>query len=126
MKPELKSLAVILTVLGVIDLVMVPVMMHANVHHPNNIPTAAIILGAVFGVVTLASVAGLARAARWAFWTAVVTRVLDSVSALLGAVGGPGTVYVVMGWVMLALSVAAIVLLVRGRPGRAVHAATHA
>jgi hypothetical protein len=124
MKTQFKQLAALLAVLGVGDLVMVPVMYHANQTHAGTPPMAAIILGGILGVVTLAAIPGLAQGRRWAFWTVLVTRIIDMVSAVLGVFGGPGTLFVVVGVLMLVVSVPTLVLLFRTRPARATAPAT--
>jgi hypothetical protein len=122
MKSGFRPLAVLLAVLGIVDLAMVPVMINAN----NPPPMAATILSGVLGVVTLVSIPGLAQGRRWALWVAVISRVLDAVSCVLGAVGGPAAGFKVAGVIGLILSIAAIVLLVRVSPRRAVRAASGA
>jgi len=119
MKTQFRQLAVLLAVLGIGDLIMVPVMYHQNTTHPGgNPPIAAIILGGVLGVLTLASLPGLAQGRRWAFWVVLVTRIIDIVSAVLGVFGGPGTLFVVVGVIMLVVSVPTLILLFRQRPAR--------
>ena len=121
MKTQFRQLAVLLAVLGIGDLIMVPVMYHQNTTHPGgNPPMAAIILGAVLGVLTLASLPGLAQGRRWAFRVVLVTRIIDMVSAALGVFAGPGGLFVVVGVVIIALSIAALVLLFRQRAARPV------
>ena len=116
MKSPFSRLAALLAVLGAIDLIMVPVMYHQNTTHPGgNPPMAAIVVGGILGVLTLAGIPGLAQGKRWAFWLVLVTRIIDMVSAVLGVFGGPGTLFVVMGVVILVLSVGALILLFRQR-----------
>jgi hypothetical protein len=116
MKSPFSRLAAVLAVLGAIDLIMVPVMYHQHTTHPGgNPPMAAIVLGGILGVLTLAGIPGLAQGKRWAFWLVLVTRVIDMVSAVLGVFGGPGTLFVVMGVVLFVLSVGALILLFRQR-----------
>jgi hypothetical protein len=120
MKSGLKPLAVLLAFLGVGDLVMVPVMLDANhLYHTGNPPMPAIVLAAVLGIATLASIRGAMQGRRWAFWTVAITRALDIVTSVLGIVAGPGLLYAVVGVVIVVLSVAAIVALVRLSPRRA-------
>jgi len=121
MKSSFRQLAALLVVLGVGDLVMVPVMYHANQQHAGTPPMAAIVLGGILGVLTLACIPALAQGRRWAFWVVLVTRAIDMVSAVLGVFGGPGTLFVVVGVCALVLSIAALVLLFRQRPA---HTAT--
>ncbi len=114
MKSGLRRMAVLLGILGIGDLVMVPFMLAANHHSSSgNPPMAAIILGAVLGVATLASIPGLLQGRRWAFWVATICRLLDTISAVLGVFAGPGTLFVVVGAVNAVLSIAALVALVR-------------
>jgi uncharacterized membrane protein (DUF2068 family) len=122
MKSQFRQLAALLAILGVGDLVMVPVMYHANQQHAGTPPMAAIVLGGILGVLTLAAIPGLAQGRRWAFWVVLVTRAIDIVSAVLGVFGGPGTLFVVVGAISFVLSVGALVLLFRQRPARTVHA----
>jgi len=127
MKSELRPLAAILAVVGVLDLVMVPFTIHANSQHPGNqVPVAAIAGGVVLGAVTLVSIAGLAKGAKRAFWALLASRILDAMSALLGTFGGPGALFVVTGVIFLVLSAASIVLLVRLWPRGAAQAASGA
>jgi hypothetical protein len=71
------------------------------------------------GVVTLAAAFGVVRAARWAFIAALVCRAVDTLSLLLGAFNHPTVFLGVNGVILVVLSVAAIVLLVRQFPPRA-------
>jgi hypothetical protein len=124
MKTPFKRLAAVLVALGVIDLAMIPVMYHQNTTHPGgNPPMAAIVLGGIIGVLTLAGIPGLAQGKRWAFWLVLVTRVIDMVSAVLGTFAGPGMLFTVVGVIIIALSVGALVLLVRQRPARSTRSA---
>jgi hypothetical protein len=124
MKPGLKPLTALLVVLGIADLVMVPIMFWANHHYAGDPPVPAIFLGAVIGAGTLASIAGLTRGRRWGFWLAMVTRILDAVTAVLGVAGGPNIFFGVVGVILLVLSVPAVVLLVRVNSRRAVGVAS--
>jgi hypothetical protein len=124
MKSPFRQLAALVAALGAIDLIMVPFMDHANHTHAGTPPMPAVILSGVLGVLTLAALPGLARGRRWAFWLVLITRIIDMVSAVLGVFAGPGTLFVVMGVVILAVSVAALVLLFRQRPARAAATAT--
>lgn len=118
MKFGLRPLAVLLAILGAGDLVMVPFMIEANHHTADAIPTAAIVLGAILGVATLASIRGVIQGRRWAFWVAATCRILDTISAVLGVVAGPGAGFVVVGAFSALLSIAAIVAMVRLNPRR--------
>jgi hypothetical protein len=109
MKSYMNPLAALLAVLGLQDLIMVPIMLGAH----SQPPMAAIIASGVLGVGTLASIPGLARGSRWAFWTALACRIIDALSSALGAAGGPEPGFKVDGAVALVLSVAAIVMLIR-------------
>jgi hypothetical protein len=109
MKTPITPLTALLAVLGLGDLIMVPVMLQAH----SQPPAAAIILSGVLGVTTLASIPGLVQGRRWAFWSVLACRVLDAVSAALGAAGGPETFLKAAGVVALVLSIAAIVMLIR-------------
>jgi hypothetical protein len=111
MKSGFKPLAALLAILAVQDLVMVPIMAHAN---PGP-PLPATVLSGVLGIATLVSIPGLARGRRWAYWVALVSRILDALSAALGTAFGPAALFVAVGAAALILSIAAIVLLVRLR-----------
>jgi hypothetical protein len=126
MKAGHKSLAVLLAVLGIGDLVMVPFMIQANHQHAGTPPMPAIVVSAVLGVATLATIHGAIQGRRWAFWVQVICRVVDMVSAVLGIFGGPDLTFGITGAIGLALSAAAVVLLVRLNPRRAVRAASSA
>jgi hypothetical protein len=120
MRSPVTLLAALLAVLGLEDLVLVPVMVQAH----SQPPMAAIIASGVLGAVTLASIPGLTRGRRWAFWTALVCRILDALSGALGAAGGSETVLKVAAAVALVLSVAAIIMLIRFSRRRAVSPAS--
>lgn len=122
MKSYLNPLTVLLAVLGLEDLIMVPIMLGAH----SQPPMAAIIASGVLGAATLASIPGLVRGRRWAFRTVLICRIIDALSAALGAAGGPEPGFKVAGAVVLVLSVAAIVMLIRFSRSRAVGAATAA
>jgi len=119
MKSGLKSLTVLLAILGIGDLAMVPVMIAANHHNAGTPPAPAIVLGAILGVATLASALGVAQGRRWGFILAMICRILDAASSALGVLSGPNTVLNVTGGIGVALSVAAIVQLIRLNPRRA-------
>jgi hypothetical protein len=51
--------------------------------------------------------------ARWALWTALACRIVDALSAALGAAGGPEPGFKVAGAVALVPSIAAIIMLIR-------------
>jgi hypothetical protein len=122
MKPYFSPLAALLTVLGIEDLIMVPIMLEAH----SQPPVAAIIASGVLGAATLASIPGLVRGRRWAFWATLACRIVDALSAGLGAAGGPEPGFKVAGAVVLVLSVAAVVLVIRFSRRRAVAAANPA
>jgi hypothetical protein len=122
MKPYLNPLAALLIVLGLEDLIMVPIMLGAH----SQPPMAAIIASGVLGAATLASVPGLMQGRRWAFWTVLACRIVDALSSALGAAGGPEPGFKVAGAVVLVLSVAAIVMVIRFSRDRAVGAASAA
>ncbi len=126
MKSGFRQLAALLAVVGAEDLVMVPFMIDANQHNAGTPPMAAIVLSGVLGAATLASIAGLAKGRRWAFWVAVISRIVDVLNSVLGVLAGPGAVFVIGGAFALILSVPAVILLVRLRPRGAVRAATGA
>jgi hypothetical protein len=120
MKSGFRPLAVLLGILGVIDLVMVPVMLDANsLYHNGNPPVPAIILGGVLGVATLASIPAARQGRRWAFRVVLITRALDVITSVLGVVAGPGLLYAITGAVTIVLSGAAIAVLIRLSPRRA-------
>jgi len=119
MKLGLRNLAALLAILGVVDLVMVPFMIEANHHTANAIPPPAIVLGAVLGIATLASIRGVVQGRRWAFWVATICRILDTITSVLGVFAGPGIGFVVVGAVTVVLSIAAIVAMGRLNPRRA-------
>jgi lysylphosphatidylglycerol synthetase-like protein (DUF2156 family) len=119
MKPDFKLTTILLILTGVLDLVAVPFAISANHHQSDAVPPVAIVLIAIFGAATLVAAFGVARAARWAFITALVCRVLDTVSSLLGAFNHPTVFLGVNGVIVVVLSVPAIVLLIRQFPRRA-------
>ena len=117
-------LAALLAVLGIEDLAMIPVMVQAQAH--NQPPMAATVLSGVLGAAFLVSIPGLARGRRWAFWTALVSLVVNALNSLLAAAAGPEVIFKAAGAFGLVLSIVAIALLVRLSPRRAVRAATEA
>jgi hypothetical protein len=122
MKSPLRPLTALLVVLGIEDLAMIPVMVLAPAH--SQPPMAAAALSGVLGAATLVSIPGLARGRRWAFWTALVCRILDALNSLMGTVAGPEAIFKVAGAFALVLSIVAIALLVRVSPRRAARAAS--
>jgi hypothetical protein len=74
MKSPMTHLAALLAVLGLEDLIMVPIMAEAR----SQPPVAAIIASGVLGTTTLASIPGQAQGRRWAFWTALACRIVDA------------------------------------------------
>jgi hypothetical protein len=124
MKSGLRSLTVLLAILGIGDLAMVPVMIAANHHNAGTPPAPAIVLGAIVGVATLASALGVAQGRRWGFILATTCRIVDAASSGMGILFGPDTFLKAAGGIGFALSVAAIVLLIRLNPRRALRRAT--
>jgi hypothetical protein len=123
MKTGLRSLIALLIVLGVGDLVMVPFMIGAYHRTAGTPPMPAIVLGAILGVATLVSIIGVTRGRRWGYLVAMICRILDTVSMALGIVAGPGVGFAIVGGFGVVLSIAAIVLLVRLNPRRALRGA---
>lgn len=128
MKSLVTPLAAVLAVLGLEDLIMVPIMIEAH----NQPPTAASILSGVLGAAFLASILGvasspgLARGRRGTFWVAMACLIVNAVNSALGAMAGQETVFKAGGAIGLVLSAAAVVLLVRFSPRRAARAASAA
>lgn len=118
MTPVRRLTIVILAVAAVGDIIGVPFMIAANHHSANAVPAPAIAAGAIIAVLTLVGAAGLARAIRGAWTLSLVVRILDAVNNALGAGNHPTTATTAGGAVLLALSVVAIVLLVRVRRER--------
>jgi hypothetical protein len=118
MKSGLRSLTTLLVILGVGDLAMVLPMLAAYHRTAGTPPMPAIVLGAVLGVATLGSVVGVRQGRRWAFVTSIICRALDILSSVLGTFSGPGVLFHVVGVACIALSVPAVVLLVRLDPRR--------
>ncbi len=102
----------ILLAVGVADLVGVPFMVAANHASANALPSFALPLGALVGVLTLAGAVGLARASRWAWWLSLIVRVVDTVTSVLGVTGRPSMALTVISVFCLIGSVVAIGLLV--------------
>jgi 4-amino-4-deoxy-L-arabinose transferase-like glycosyltransferase len=119
MKPDFKLTTILLVLAGLLDLVAVPFAVSANHHQSDAVPPVAIILIAIVGVVTLVAAFGVAQGMRWAFIAALVCRVLDTVSSVLGALNHPTVFLGINGVILVVLGVAAIVLLVRQFPRRA-------
>jgi len=71
MRSDLKLFAILLGALGIFDLVLVPFMIAEYHRTPGTPPMAAIILGAVLGIVTLTTALGVAQGRRWGFAAAV-------------------------------------------------------
>ena len=123
MKPGLKLMTVLLGILGIGDLAMVPFMIAANHHTAGTPPVPAIVAAVIIGVATLVSAVGVTQGRRWAFRVAMTCRILDSISSVLGLLARPSAVLTAGGAVGLVLSIAAIVLLVRLNPRRALRRA---
>lgn len=119
MKREIGLTTILLGVLGLGDLATVPVMIAAHQHAPGQPPVPAIAAVAIIGIATLASAGGAAHGRKRAVRVALICRILDSISAILGLVVRPSTALFALGAVTLALSLAAIIKLVRLNPNRA-------
>jgi hypothetical protein len=119
LKPDFKLTTILLVLTGLLDLVSLPFALSANHHQSDAVPPVAIVLIAIVGVVTLAAAFGVAQGMRWAFITALVCRVLDTVSSVLGALNHPTVFLGVNGVILVVLGVAVIVLLIRQFPRRA-------
>ena len=72
---------------------------------------------------TLAWLPGVRQDRRWAFRVSMICRVVDTVTSAPGILAGPGIGFAVVGGFGVALSVLAIVLLVRLSPARALRRA---
>jgi hypothetical protein len=120
MKSPLTPLAALLAVLGLEDLIMIPFMVQSH----NQPPVAATILSGVLGAAFLASITGVGRGRRWAYWTAMACLIVNAVNSALATMAGPEALFKAGGAAGLVLSVAAIVLLVRLSPRRAARAAS--
>src|SRR5215475_7778812 len=111
-----RQLTVLLGILGLGDLAMVPFMIAAHQHAPGQPPLPAIAAVGIIGIATLASARPAVQGSRRAFRVALTCRVLDSISSILGlAVRPSGALIGLSAWT-LALSVAAVILLVRLSP----------
>jgi hypothetical protein len=84
---------------------------------------AAIILGAVLGIATLLTALGVAQGRRWAFAAALACRIVDLVTNALGAINHPDALLGAGGIAGTVLSIAAIIMLVRLNPWRALRRA---
>jgi hypothetical protein len=118
MKPDYKLMTVLLGILVVLDVVAVPLMIAANHHTHGTPPVPAIVVTAIIAIATLVSTVGVARGVRWAFRVALICRIIDAVSNLLGLTAHPSAATAVGGGVGLVLSLVALVLLVRLNPRR--------
>jgi hypothetical protein len=102
---------------GAIDLLALPFLVaghHEYLHKP---PTAAIVAVTIIGLVTVASAIGLAQGRRWSRRTAIMARVLDSISWILGLVAHPDLLLTTIAAVGLVFSIVTILLLARLNPG---------
>ena len=97
---------------------MVPFMIAANHRTAGTPPMPAIAAGALIGRATLASLPGVRQDRRWAFRVSMTCRAVDAISSALGILAGPAVGFAVVGGFGVALSVLAIVLLVRLSPAR--------
>jgi hypothetical protein len=123
MKNAKNTLLAALLILGIGDLAMVPFMIAANHRTAGTPPVPAIAVGALIGLATLASLPGVRQDRRWAFRVSMICRVVDTITSALGILAGPGIGFAVVGGFGVALSVLAIVLLVRLSPARALRRA---
>ncbi len=124
MRPDLKLFAIFLGALGVFDLAFVPFMIAEYHRTPGTPPMAAIILGAILGIATLTTAPGVAQGRRWAFAAALALRIVDLVTNALGAINHPDAVLGAGGVAGTVLAIAAIVMLVRLNPRRALRRAS--
>jgi hypothetical protein len=124
MKLTVTPLTSMLAILGIMYLAMVPVMALAPAR--DQPPMAATVLSGLLGAAALASIPGLIRGRRWAFWTAMTTGVVGGLNSFMGLAFGPEVSFKASGGLGLALSIAAVVALIRLRPGHAVGAASGA
>lgn len=98
--------------LGIMDLAIVPFMVHAhNVSPKGEPPPPVIVIQVLLGIITLVACIGLPAGKRWARRSVITTRVVDALSSVLGLAVHPSTVLVGAGAIALVLSVAVIVLL---------------
>ena len=84
----------------------------------DDVPTAAIVIGIVLGLVGFPAAVGLWRCRRWAMIATIVISVLNFLSAVPGVAFGPNTVAIVLS-VFGALVSAATIVLVLTRDARA-------
>jgi hypothetical protein len=109
---RLKLTVGLMIFLGVMDLAIVPLMVHQNsVSTDGTPPVPAIVVQVIIGVLTLVACVGIPAGKRWARRTAIVTRVLDGLSGLLGIGAHVSTTLKAGGVVTFVLSIVLITLL---------------
>jgi hypothetical protein len=106
-----KPVIVLLGVLTALDLAAA--VLASRVTGTAKPPPPAVVSMVILAVLTLVAMYGLWRGARWARPVVYVTRGFDVLSGLLGLADRPSVALDVIGVVTIALSLAAIVLLVR-------------
>jgi O-antigen/teichoic acid export membrane protein len=116
MRSGVKPAVVMLSVVGAIDLLVLPFLVAGHHEYPGKPPTAAIIAVAIIGLVTAATAVGLAQGRRWSRPVAVIARVLDSISWVLGLVAHPDLLLTTIAACGLVSSIVTILLLVRLDP----------
>jgi hypothetical protein len=117
MKSGIKSLILLLALLGIADLAIIPFAIAGGA------PVPVLILSAAYGIATLATIRGALQGRRWAFWVAIACRGIDILNSVGAVLGGAAQLKVV-GGLTIVLSIAAIVLLVQVNRNRGLEGAT--
>ena len=105
-RPPAVAIATVLMVVLSIANFAVPLIPGAN----DDVPTAAIIVGIILGLVGLPAAYGLWRCRRWAMIATIVISAVNFLSSVPGVAFGPNTVAIVMSIIAAVVSAATIVL----------------
>lgn len=112
-----RNTAILLGLLGVADLLVVPMMTNGDGSEPTA-PMGVVALTAVLGLASIAAAVGLVKGAGWARPTGLITRVLDVLATIPALFVGLPTAELVGGLVVAVLSVICAFMLFKLAPAR--------
>lgn len=105
-RPAAVAIATVLMVVLSVANFVVPLIPGAN----DDVPTAAIVVGIILGLVGLPAAYGLWRCRKWAMIATIVIAALNFLSAVPGVAFGPNTIAIVVSVIGAVVSAATIVL----------------
>ncbi len=112
-----RNTAILLGLLGVADLLVVPMMTNGDGSEPTA-PTVVVMLTVVLGLASIAAAVGLVKGAGWARPTGLITRVLDALATIPALFVGLPTAELVGGLVVAVLSIICAYMLFKLAPAR--------